>query len=98
MARGATAKEKVVNKIKEVYGKDFVGEFDKKIYVWEDDGVEKVQIAIALTCPKNPVGVVSASDNGFDAEPVIGSTGFEPAKMTAEEDEKIESLMKKLGF
>ncbi len=98
MAKGAIAKEKLIKKIQEVYGSDFVGEYEKKVYVWEDDGAEKVQIAIALTCPKNPVGVISATDGGFDAEQVLGATGFEPAQMTAEENEKVENLMKKLGF
>lgn len=42
MARGAIAKEEVVRKIKEAFGKDFVTEVDKKIYLWANDGGERV--------------------------------------------------------
>ena len=56
MAKGSEAKEYVIRKIKETFGEDFVGEQDKKIYVWGQEGGEKVQIAISLTCPKNPIG------------------------------------------
>ena len=37
------------------FGADYIGEQDKKIYVWADDGGERVQIAIAMTCPKTPI-------------------------------------------
>ena len=51
MAKGAVAKTNVINKIAMAFGNDFIGEVDKKVYVWADDGGEKVQIALALTCP-----------------------------------------------
>lgn len=56
MARGAIAKENVAKVLAQAFGKDWVGENDKKYYVWADDGGERVQIAIAMTCPKTPVG------------------------------------------
>ena len=31
MARGNVAKQAVINKIKEAFGSDYVGEFDKKV-------------------------------------------------------------------
>ena len=100
MARGSVAKENVAKKLQETFGSDFLGEYDKKYYVWADDGDEKVQIAIAMTCPKNPVGVVAGNMDFSDESEaqVLGATGFEPAEMTVEENEKIENLMKKLGF
>ena len=57
MAKGATAKVNVENKIREAFGADFVGNVDKKLYVWADEGGEKVQICLSMTCPKVPVGV-----------------------------------------
>ena len=55
MAKGSTAKVNVQNKIAMAFGADYIGEQDKKIYVWADDGGERVQIAIAMTCPKTPI-------------------------------------------
>ena len=33
MARGAIRKQNVINKIKEAFGTDFIGEYDKKILI-----------------------------------------------------------------
>ena len=52
MAKGNIAKQNVAKKIAEVFGSDFVGEFDKKLYLWSEENGEKVQIAISMTCPK----------------------------------------------
>ena len=34
MARGSIAKEVIVKKLKDAFGADFIGEVDKKIYIW----------------------------------------------------------------
>lgn len=52
MARGSLAKEAVAHKIMELYGNDYVGTENNKVYVYENDGGERVQIAISFTCPK----------------------------------------------
>ncbi len=52
MAKGSVAKEKVVEKLKSAFGADYIGEFDKKVYLWADDGGERVQITISMTCHK----------------------------------------------
>ena len=52
MAKGAVAKQAVINRIAEAFGTDFIGEVDKKVYVWATENGERVQIAMALTCPK----------------------------------------------
>lgn len=52
MARGSLAKERVMNRIREIYGNDYVGTENNKVYVYEDDGGERVQIAISFVCPK----------------------------------------------
>ena len=42
MARGNVAKENVANKLREAFGQDWIGEFDKKYYIYANDGGEKV--------------------------------------------------------
>ena len=42
MAKGTIAKENVTRKIIEAFGKDYIGEFDKKLYLWADDGGDRV--------------------------------------------------------
>ena len=100
MAIGAIAKEAVTRKIMEAFGSDFVAEQDKKLYVWADDGGEKVQIAISMTCPKTPIGV-STVNTGLDFEAMVINTqpsGFQPAEISEEEKKNIDDLMTKLGL
>ena len=90
-------------KISNCLGNDVVGTYDKKLYVWADDGGEKVQVAISLTCPKNPVGEVdmsSAFSDGIDftASSVVVPTSAAPAEITQEEQDNIATLMARLGL
>ena len=103
MPKGAVAKSKIAEKIKNLYGADYVGEAGGKYYIYENDGGEKVQIAISLTCPKNPIGTVdmsSAFGGGldFEAEPVVVQTKFEPAEITEQEVENLAAMMARLGL
>lgn len=102
MARGANAKIEVENKIREAFGADFVATVDKKIYVWADDGGEKVQVCISMTCPKVPVGVGNqGNEDGIDFEnmPAGGiATEFKPAEITQEETENIRKMLAELGL
>lgn len=107
MARGDSAKINVENKIKEAFGKDYIGISDKKIYVWADNDGEKMQIAISLTCPKNPIQVdttvtTSTGDWDFSDNPKVNATvavaSAAPAEITAEEKANIADLMAKLGL
>ena len=93
MAKGSEAKEYVIRKIKETFGEDFVGEQDKKIYVWGQEGGEKVQRAIALTCPKDPIGSVN-----FEEKEKIFEEKNKVVEITEEEKIKIDELMKRLGI
>lgn len=103
-AKGTTAKNNVVNKIALAFGADYIGEMDKKIYVWADDGGERVQIAISLTCPKTQVEVVNAparsTDGGIDftAGTNIPAVEAKPAEVTPEETQRIKDLMERLGL
>ena len=103
MAKGAIAKQQVVEKLKSVFGDDYIGENSSKHYVWANDGGEKVQIAISLTCPKNPIGTVdmsSAFGDGidFDAPAVVVQTKFEPAEITQEEQDNLAIMTARLGL
>lgn len=107
MAKGAEAKANVVKKIQAAFGADFVGEYDKKVYVWAQENGEKIQIAISMTCPKTPVGVVNTAtlDFGGDldfenmsATPVMAQASFEPAEISDEEKQTVADLMAKLGL
>ena len=100
MARGNDAKNEVIKKIQAAFGEDFIGEVDKKIYVWSKENGERMQIAISLTCPKNPIGLVPIGDRNFDddAAQTYATTSFEPAEITQEERDNILSLMEKFGL
>ena len=95
--KGSVAKLFVENKIKEMFGEDFVGSADKKLYVLADDGGQKVQIAISLTCPK--VGLDIEGKGFVDDTGIIGTYTGEPViEITPEEEENIQTLIKKLNL
>lgn len=106
MARGSEAKNVVIKKIAEAFGDNFIGEFDKKIYVWAQENGEQVQIAISLTCPKNQITVDrSANLDGGDLDfsdssnsTAVAVTSAAPAEITEEEKKNIADLMAKLGL
>lgn len=104
MPKGAIAKQTVVDKIKQAFGDDYIGESGNKHYIWvKDGGAEKIQIAISLTCPKNPIGTVdvnAAFSDGIDfaAAPVVAPTTFTPAEITQEEVDNLAEMMAKLGL
>lgn len=103
MAKGAQAKIYIGNKLKEIFKEDYVGENGGKHYVYANDGAEKVQIAISLTCPKTPidtVDVTSAFGDGmdFEAAPVVAQTTFTPAEITEQETQNIAEMMAALGL
>lgn len=92
MARGDAAKVQVGNMIRQAFGANYVGYADRKHYVWANDGVEKVQIAISLTCPKTGI-------DGGSAIITSGGRDFsEPAQISEKEQQDILDLMKKLGL
>jgi hypothetical protein len=107
MAKGTQAKQLVVNKIKEAFGENFVGEVDKKIYLWSQENGERVQVAISLTCPKTPIVIdntvtTSGGDWDFTDEgsfsTAVAVSAAAPAEITEEEKANIAELMKKLGL
>lgn len=104
MAKGQIAKNDVANKIAYLFDIEgnFIGVFDKKLYVKADDGGEEVQVCISLTCPKNPVGQVSSKGTSLNfenmGETVASPDKFEPAEITEDERENVRRIMEKLGL
>lgn len=101
-AKGTEAKSAVERKIKEAFGDAWIGIIDKKIYVWADDGGEKVQIAISLTCPKNTVETVNLGNvNGHDFSDdhiIAVPSAAAPTEITEEEKKNIADLISILGL
>lgn len=108
MAKNDAAKALVIAKLKEVFGNDFLGEADKKYYVLSKENGESVQVAITLTCPKNPVefaGMASVSESKGSAESLDFDWGDtkksaepQPAVVSDEEQENIRKMLEKLGL
>jgi hypothetical protein len=104
-ARGTIAKSEVEKRIASAFGNDFLGIFDKKLYVNVKENGEMVQVAISLTCPKVPIVVdntIQIGDHNFEEAAVVGHTtsasGFAPAEITDEERDNIAALMARLGL
>lgn len=106
-ARGSVAKENVIKKLAQAFGNDFIGENDKKIYLWANDGGERVQIALTLTCPKTFIDAPNAAapsenlgdwDFRDEVPKPMAATKAEPAVITEQETENIANLLKKLGL
>lgn len=106
MPRGSLAKENIVKQLAAAFGEAYIGEYDKKVYLWADDGGEKVQIAISMTCPKVPIVVdntVSTDDGDWDFSdtpktPIIAVSSAPPAEITEQEMENLNTLLAKLGL
>lgn len=102
MAKGNIAKENIVKVLEKAFGDDYIGEFDKKYYVWADDGGNRIQISIALTCPKVYRGVEEtiSTEMNFDddAESAAGENSFTPADISKEEQDTLAALMERLGL
>lgn len=110
MAKGTLAKEDVAKKLAAAFGADYLGEYDKKYYVYGMENGEKIQIAISMTCPKTPVeftaavgGTTPTGDWNFDddAPATPSSVAVAPAapvEVTQEERDNIAQLMARLGL
>lgn len=87
------AKDAFASKIINLFPNDYIGTFDKKYYFWSNG----IQVCMALTCPKTPVGESSSPPSAFPPveEKEIKSTSVE---YTPEERATIEKLMSALGI
>lgn len=106
MARGNEAKSKVIQKMAEAFGDDWIGQVDSKYYVWSKEDGERIQIAVALTCPKNPVAVPGSESPKADAgmnfatmtEAEVPHGRPTTAEISESERANIQELMKRLGL
>ena len=103
MAKGTLAKDNLIKLMAaSLPAGTYIGEFDKKHYFWSEEGGEKVQIAISMTCPKTPVGEVSIPTGGgidFTASTAaVAPAVHEPAEISDEEKTNIAELMARLGL
>lgn len=94
------AKKIVINKLKSAFGKDYIGENNKKYYVWVGEGNDRCQVALALTVPKIMVEKVNVGDYDFENmdKGDVAPTTYEPAEITQEEKDTIEALAAMLGL
>ena len=108
MAKGAIAKENLINELKTKFGDKFIGVYDKKVYILSEENGEPVQIALSLTCPKVPVEATGGLDFGqgrdFSGDPgAFGATAAAPTQaktteISEEEQETVRQLMRRLGL
>ena len=100
MAKGAVAKENAAKKMAEVFGSNWIGEYDKKYYIWSEENGEKVQIAISMTCPKTPIGEagVVADSNVLNFEDSAASGESAKVDITPDEKKNVADLMARLGL
>ena len=94
MAKGAESKQKVIDKIMEVYPDAFV--YGKELRIpMEEDGM-RVEIKVALTCAKTNVGGDGASEeSGVQSNEAVNAPSAAP---TQEEKDNIAKLMDRLGL
>lgn len=91
--KGTQSKETITKIILESFKGSFVK--DKKIYIPMKEDGQDVQVALTLTCPKNPVSI-EESAAAFDwssSTPEKKNIDLTPA-----EKEKVEELIKKLNL
>ena len=96
--KGSVAKATIEKKLKSLYTTDYIGKEGNKIYVWESDGAEKVQIAITLTCPKIQLDIPQpdVTLEGYTADGITSASGNK--EITEEERSKLEAMLEKLNL
>ena len=102
--RGTKAKENVLEIIKKAFGNDYIGVVDKKIYISAiDDGGERVQIALSMTCPKVMINTVNTSElsyntgRDFSNDDVV-AVAPDKVEISDEERENVRKLMQRMGL
>lgn len=104
MARGAAAKEEIINRLLNTFEGSF--KFDKEIRIPMMENGEEVQIKVTLTCAK--VNVDRGSDAALPGvsqtkdKSIVGSisnaTDSSLIEPTAEEKANVKALMERLGL
>ena len=99
------AKEYVSKVLTQAFGNDYVGEMDKKHYVYgKGEGGEPVLIAISMTCPKSSPfasGSVVTNMDWSDETPVRGQraqVGIVEPEISEAEKQTIADMIARLGL
>lgn len=108
MARGVEAKQYIINKLKEIFGADYLGENGGKYYISAPDDGSKIQMAITITCPAKEVifpaqNATADRDGGafnLNSPPPLASNSstLRNSEMGEEEIERIKKLLNKFGL
>ncbi|HAH17784.1 MAG TPA: hypothetical protein DCL29_02015 [Eubacterium sp.] len=94
MARGSESKQKVIDKIKEIYPDAFI--YGKELRIpMEEDGM-RVEIKVALTCAKTNVG---GDGDSVESQGEVSAPVNAPAAAPSEQEKQnIADLMSRLGI
>lgn len=105
MARGATFKTEVFQKIMEAFPNSFLTNGGKELRIYGSEDGEEIQIKVALTCAKVNVeheGAVSTSMQSAGSSPVAatksGPTPQPKMEPSAEEKRKASEMLARLGL
>lgn len=96
MARGASSKQVVIDKILETFQGSFVYGKELRIPMVEDG--EQVEIKVTLACAKTNVGDGAVAGDFESGNAVQVSVTEAPAKPTQAEIDNISKLMDRLGL
>lgn len=96
--KGQEAKAKVIKTIASSFGDKYIGEIDKKIYVWSEEDGSPIQVCLALTIPKNPIDVAGLNVPSEKIEFTQEAPTVQAAEITEKEKQLAEDLLKRLGL
>lgn len=104
MAKGGTSKDKVFDALKAAFKEDWIGFDDKKRGVIEfiEDG-ERIQICVALTCPKtlierNGDSSPAITKPSSDAGAFVTAADVKKNEFSTEERKTVDTLLKDLDI
>lgn len=103
MAKGSLAKEKIFEKMLEVFEGSFMYNNGKELRIPFDEEGKLVEIKVALTCAKDLVGSGNEVMKPAAAPSELGAFMNEPevvtlAEPSQEEKQNVEDLLKSLGL
>ena len=103
MVKGTLAKKMFIDKAIAAMGDAYVGEVGGKHYFSFLENGEEVQVAVSLTCPKNPIAkqtvIVPMKNGGMDFEnSETVAVAAKPKEIPQEELDNIAKLMAQLGL